>query len=184
MQKKIWKTTFLLWALTLLVFFIVQFFLRDQSYFQFSDFQYILSTSIANAFVITTIYALVAAYNLVQSGKKEKLGFGSVFKLSFLPTAMASVLSLAVIYAYFYYIDSSGIEQIKTEYLDYSLYQAEGTENYEKTAEIVNSKEIRSTNLLSYRTLTLMLGGYLFFSLSLALMMSFLWKIRNTPARK
>lgn len=99
----------------------------------------------------------------------------------FFPGVLAGVLSLVTVFAYYHYIAPEGIEQLKTEYLDYSLVQAEANGDYEEVAKVVNSPEVRATNLLSNRTFTLILGVMLFFTFSLALMLSFLWKIRNTP---
>ena len=183
LRNSIWRSAFELFILTMIIFFIVQILFKGKAYFQFSDFQYILATSIANAFVITTIYAIIAATNMLRWVNNPKATFGRIFQLTFMPGVIAGMLSLIIIFGYYHYLDPAGIEQLKTEYLDYSLAQAEVSGVSEEVAQIVNSKEVRATNLLSFRTFTLILGVVIFFNLSLALMLTFLWKIRNTPTR-
>lgn len=184
LRKTLWRSAILLFVLTMLIFFVVQFFFKTQDYFQISDYQYILSTSIANAFVVTVIYAIVAATNMLHWNGKPEISFSKIFKLTFIPGFFAGLLSICAIFAYFHYVDSQGIEQLKTEYLDYSLVQAKANGEYDEVAKVVNSKEVRATDLLTFRTFTLILAIMIFFNLSLALMITFLWKIRNTPTRK
>ena len=180
-KKNIWYSALNLWVITMIIFLIIQILFKDQDLLQLSDYQYILATSIANAFVITTIYAIVAAYNmLIARGRNS---FGKIFQLTLFPGILAGFLSLFTIFAFYYYVDFQGIEQLKTEYLDYSLAQAKINGEYDEVAKVVNSDAVRATNLLSFRTFTLILGIIIFFNLSLALMLTFLWKIRNTPAR-
>lgn len=184
LKRPIRRSAIILFILTLVVFLVVQILFKTQEIFQFSDFQYIIATSIANAFVITSIYAFVAASNLLKWNNKPGISFIKIFKLSFLPGFIAGVLSLLCVFAYFHYVDPSGIEQLKTEYLDYSLVQAKVNGDYEDVEKVINSPEVRNTNLLNNKTFTLILGILIFFNFSLALMLSFLWKIRNTPKPK
>ena len=167
----------------MILFFVVQFLFKTQEYFQYSEFQYILATSVTNSFIVTIIYAFFAARNMLRWIRKPESSFFRVFRLTFFPGVIAGFLSLCAVFAYFYYVDPSGIEQIKTEYLDYSLVQAQANGEYEEVAKVVNSEPVRNTNLLNFRTFTLILAILIFFNFSLALMLSFLWKIRNTPAR-
>ncbi|MXV38699.1 DUF4199 family protein [Flavobacteriaceae bacterium Ap0902] len=178
------KSAVLLFIITLLIFFAVQFFFKTDEYFQISDFQYILATSIANAFVITSVYALMGAYNMMRWTAKNNGGFLKVLKLTFLPGFIAGIMSLCAIFAYYYYVDPDGIELLKTQYLDYSLIQAQENGEYEEVAKVVNSEAVRNTNLLTYRVFTLILGIITFFNLSLGLMITFLWKIKTTPSKK
>ena len=184
LKNTIWRSTFQLFVLTMIIFFIVQFFFKHDNYVNVSDYQYILATSIANAFVITTIYAIVAAANMLRYDHEIRATFGRIFRLTFLPGVMAGIMSLCAVFAYFHFMDPAGIEQLKTEYLDYSLVQAEANGELEEVAKVVNSDAVRGTNLLNFRTFTLILAVMIFFNLSLALMLTFLWKIRNTPATK
>lgn len=183
LRNSIWRSAIVIYVLTMLVFLLLQYFFKTQEFFKFSEFQYLLATSIANGFIITSIFALVAARNLIRWNSKPDITFFKIFKLNFFPGVIAGFMSLVSVFAYFHYVDPEGIEQIKTEYLDYSLMQVEGTEDYENIAEVINSPEIRETNLLSNRTFTLILGIVLFFTFSLSLMLSFLWKIRNPSVR-
>ncbi|MDO5654845.1 MAG: DUF4199 domain-containing protein [Flavobacteriaceae bacterium] len=183
LRNTIWRSTIYLFLLAMMVFFIVQFFFKDQNYFQISDFQYILTTGVSNSFVITTLFAIVAAYNMLKWDGNKSSSFWNIFKLSFIPGVLAGFFTLISVFAWYEYVDPAGIEQLKTEYLDYSLLQAKDNEAYEEVEKVVNSKEVRGTNLLSFRTFTLILGIVIFFNLSLALMVTFLWKIRNSPRR-
>ena len=181
LKRPIRRSAIILFILTLAVFLLVQVLFKTQEFFQFSEFQYIIATSIANAFVITSIYAFSAASNLLKWNSKPGIGFAKIFQLSFFPGFIAGVLSLLCVFAYFHFVDPTGIEQLKTEYLDYSLLQAKVNGDFEDVEKVINSPEVRNTNLLSNRTFTLILGVLIFFNFSLALMLSFLWKIRNTP---
>lgn len=184
LRNSIRRSAFIIYILTLVVFLLVQYLFKTQEFFQFSEFQYIISSSVANAFVITTIFALVAASNLLKWNNKPGISFFKIFKLMFLPGLMAGILSLVTVFGYYHYVDPQGIEQLKTEYLDYSLVQAEANGEYDEVAKVVNSPEVRATNLLSNRTFTLILAVMIFFTFSLALMLTFLWKIRNTPKQR
>ena len=183
LQKSIWRSVLLLFLLTVIVFFAVQILFKDKEIFHISDYQYILATSMSNAFVITVIYAIVAAANMLKWSSLSNISFGKIFRITFLPGVLAGILSLCAIFAYFKYADPAGIEQLKNEYLDYSLVQAKAGESYDEVEKIVNSKEVRSTDLLSFRTFTLILAIIIFFNFSLALMLSFLWKIRTTTPK-
>lgn len=180
LNKTIRKSTILLFFFTMIVFFVIQLFFRDFTYFNFSEFQYLLATSISNAFVITTIYAIVVAFNMLSYSKKVKLRFLQVFKMSFVPGFIAGLSSLICVFLLFKYVDNNGIELLKNQYLDYSLAQAKINGDYEEVAKVINTDAVRSTQLLNYRTFTLILAVILFFNFSLALMVSFLWKIKTT----
>lgn len=180
MRNSIWRTAIVIYVLTMSVFLLLQFFFKTQAFFQFSEFQYLIATSIANGFIITSIFALVAATNLIRWNSKHGVGFFKIFKLNFFPSVLAGFFALLTVFAYFHYFDPEGIEQIKTEYLEYSIIKAEGSENYEEIKQMINSPEIRATNFLSMRMFTLILGIVVFFTFSLSLMLSMLWKIRNS----
>lgn len=178
------KSAVILFVLTFIIFMAVQILFKNHTYFHISDFQYILATSIANAFVITTIYAIFGAYNMMRWTAKNPGSFFRIFKLTFLPGFIAGIMSLCAIFAYYYYIDPQGIEILKDQYLDYSLVQAQKNGEYDQVVKIVNSEAVRNTNLLTYRVFTLILGIMTFFNFSLALMITFLWKIKTTPSKK
>ncbi|MGI9526631.1 MAG: DUF4199 domain-containing protein [Weeksellaceae bacterium] len=184
LKSYIWKSSLLLFIITICIFIGVQVFFKTDEYFQISDFQYILASSISNAFIITSIYAIMGAYNMIRWTSKNQGSFFKIFKLTFFPGVIAGFLSLCAIFAYYYYIDPEGIELLKTQYLDYSLVQAKENGEYEQVEKVVNSDAVRSTTLLSSRVFTLILGIMMFFNFSLALMITFLWKIKTTPSRK
>lgn len=180
-NKRVLISSIALFGTTMLIFFIVQLFLRTQAYFSFSEYQYLLSTAICNAFILTTLYAIVGAYNMVSQIHNKEIRMGTIFKLTFSPGIIAGLISVIAIFGYFWYFSPEGIEQLKTEYLDYSLLAAKGTETYEGVAEIVNSSQARNANILNIKTFSLMSLVVIFFNLSLAIMLSLLWKIKQTP---
>lgn len=180
MRNSIWRSAIVIYVLTMAVFLILQFLFKTQEFFQFSEFQYLIATAILNAFVITSIFAIVAARNINRWNSINKMAFFKIFKMAFFPGVLAGVFALISVFAYYHYLDPEGIEQIKTEYLEYSIIQAEGSENYEEIKQMINSPEIRGANLLSMRVFTLILGVMLFFNFSLSIMLSMLWKIRNS----
>lgn len=184
LKRTIRRSAIIIFLSTMAVFLLVQFLFKTQAYFQFSEFQYIIATAVANAFIITSIFAIVAATNLLKWNGKPGIDFWKIFKLMFFPAILAGVLSLVSVFAYYHFIDPDGIEQLKTEYLDYSLVQAKESGEYDEVAKVVNSPEVRATHLLNNRTFTLILAAMLFFTFSLSLMLTLLWKIRNTPKRR
>ena len=183
-KRVIIKSSLLLFLFTMLIFGIVQVLFRTQEYFQFSDFQYLLATSISNAFIITSIYAIFAAYNMLTQTKKQQLSFFKVFGLCFSPGVIAGFLSLATIFLIFHYLFPAVVEQLKNEYLDYSLLQYKDTKDYEEAAKIINSEAVRNTNLLNFRTFTLVSLVIVFFNFSLGLMMAFLWKVKTSTTKR
>ncbi|CAI9429768.1 DUF4199 domain-containing protein [Candidatus Ornithobacterium hominis] len=180
LKNVILKTALGLYFFCMILFFLVQLFFRDEQIFHFSEFQYLLATSISNAFIITTVFALTAAYNLIYWGKRKTLNFFQTFKLTFSPGAIAGLLALASIFYLFYSVDTSGIQSLLQQYLDYSLLQAQKEGNLEEVKPIINSTAVRETNLLNIRTFTLMSLGVLFFNFSLGIMFSFLWKVKTS----
>ena len=182
-KRVIIKSSLILFLITMLIFGIVQILFRTQEYFQFSDFQYLLATAVSNAFIITTIYAVVAAYNMLTQTKKQQLGFFKVFGLCFSPGVIAGFLSVGVIFSIFYYYFPEGINQLKNEYLDYSLLQYKNDASYEEAVKIINSDAVRNTNLLNFKTFTIISLIIAFFNFSLGLMMAFLWKVKATPTK-
>lgn len=174
------KTALGLYFFCMILFFIVQLLFKNQQIFQLSEFQYLLATSISNAFIVTTVFALVASYNLIYWGKRKALNFFETFKLTFSPGAIAGLVALVSIFYLFHSVDSSGIQELLQQYLDYSLLQAKKEGNLEELAPIINSTAVRGTNLLNIRTFTLMSLGILFFNFSLGIMFSFLWKVKTS----
>ncbi|MBV7440849.1 DUF4199 family protein [Weeksellaceae bacterium TAE3-ERU29] len=183
-KQVIIKSSLILFLITMLIFGIVQILFRTQEYFQISDFQYLLATSVSNAFIITSIYAIVAAYNMLTQTKKQQLSFFKVFGLCFSPGVIAGFLSLAVIFLIFNNYFPEGVEQLKNEYLDYSLLQYKNEASYEEAAKIINSDAVRNTNILNSRTFILASLIIVFFNFSLGLMMAFLWKVKTTPTKR
>ncbi|QAR31154.1 DUF4199 domain-containing protein [Ornithobacterium rhinotracheale] len=181
LKNIIFKSTAILFFLTMVIFTAVQVLFRTQEYFQFSQFQYLIATAIGNAFVLTTLYAVMAAYNMIKQSSHPDLHFFKVFGLCFSPGTLAGFMSLISIFAFFYYVQPDWIEQFKNEYLDYSLLDAKEAGDYEKVAKVVNSQAVRDTNILNIRTFTLLSLVLVFFNFSLGIMMALLWKVRTTP---
>lgn len=177
----IFKSTLILFFLTILVFTTVQILFRTQEYFQISQFQYLIATAVSNAFVLTTLYAIMAAYNMLKQSNQSNLHFFKIFGLCFSPGVLAGFMSLIVIFSFFYYVQPDWIEQFKNEYLDYSLFDAREAGDYQSVAKVVNSQEVRNTQILNIRTFTLISVVIVFFNFSLGIMMALLWKVRTTP---
>ncbi|MRI63959.1 DUF4199 domain-containing protein [Ornithobacterium rhinotracheale] len=183
LKNIIFKSTAILFFLTMVIFTLVQVLFRTQEYFQFSQFQYLIATAVSNAFVLTTLYAVMAAYNMIKQTNHPNLHFFKVFGLCFSPGVLAGFMSLIAIFAFFYYIQPDWIEQFKNEYLDYSLLDAKEAGDYDSVAKVVNSQEVRNTNILNIRTFSLISIVIAFFNFSLGIMMALLWKVRTTPSK-
>lgn len=184
LKKAILKSALGLFLFSISIFLAVTFIFGGKGLVNWDEFQYILATSISNAFIITTVYALVAAYNLLKYGNlnlsKNPLSFIQTFALTFAPGTIAGLMALISIFLFFTYIEPQKIHQLLQEYLDYSLYQAKLNGSLEEVEPIINSPAVRNTNVLSIQTFTLISLAIIFFNFSLGLMFSFLWKVKNT----
>ncbi len=181
MGHTIWRTFIGLTITTLVIFALVFFFFRDHSYINFSDDQFLVATRTSMAFGLTTLYALVAAYNVVTVGKKTKLSFGKTFKLTFVPGFFAGVVSLVIIFGVLYYYAPEAVEQLKEQFFESSRAEAVKGENADEILKRIDAAQ--DISLLTGRTLSLGIILILFFNISLSLMLSFLWKVRNTPSK-
>lgn len=180
-KKTIVRTSIILYLITMILFFIVQLLFRTQDYVQFSEYQYLLATSICNSFVITTLYALFAANNMLVINKKTTPTFLQIFGVAFSPGVIAGTLTLISVFALFTYVENNGANQLFTEFLDYSLAQAKENGNYNELSKILNTPQMRSYNMLNTKMFSMLSIALVFFNFSLGLLISFLWKIRTTP---
>lgn len=179
-QSRISRTTINLYLAIIIIFLLVQLLFRGNEFFQLHEFQFLQATAIANAFVVTFVIALFTAHNIWRASKQPGMSFLSIFKLAFLPAFLAGTLAIITVFAWYKFADPASIETLKHEYLDHSLIQAQGIDNYDEVVAQVNSPAVRDVNLVNFRTFTFYLFALLFFSFSLSLMFSFLWKVKNT----
>lgn len=186
LKSIIWRSSFILIVLCFIVFAIVQLFFKDQSYFQLFDFQYLITTNISNYFIINVFVAVVAATNMVKLVKDSNTTFFKVFKVSFFPGFIATIVFLSVIYGFFRYYDTESIDLLRTEYLQnglVDLIQNDGDiKDIDRIKEAIKTPEPLS--VFMNKIFLLLFAGNTFFNFSLALMLSLLWKVRKTPSRK
>ncbi|MDO5511037.1 MAG: DUF4199 family protein [Weeksellaceae bacterium] len=181
-NSRISRTSINLYLAIIIIFLLVQLLFRGREFFDLHEYQFLQATAIANAFLVTFTIAIFTAHNVWQASKNPNYSFLSVFKLAFLPAFLAGSMAIISVFAYYHFIDPIAIDQLKHEYLDHSLLQAKGIDNYDEVVAQVNSPEVRGFSLLNFRTFTFLLFALLFFCFSLSLMFSFLWKVKNTSS--
>ncbi len=181
MGLTIWRTFVGLTIATLAIFALVFFFFRNHDYVDWRSDQFLVATRTSMAFGLTTLYAIVAAYNMIKMGKRTKLSFGKTFNLTFWPGFLAGTVSLVVIFALLYEYAPEVVEQLKQQFFESSRREAMKGENATEILERIDAAQ--NISLLTGRTLSLGIVLIAFFNLSLSLMLSFLWKVRNTPTK-
>jgi hypothetical protein len=132
MTKNVYAVGFLLFVITMLVFFGVYFFGYNTHYFTIS--------LLVNAFLLPAIYTL-GAYASVNALKKENkdLGFRDAFGRAFKPMFIGGWLSVMCIFGFLNYVDTDAKALLNFQFVERN--KKELTEIYHKQRSILKSEK-------------------------------------------
>jgi len=99
----------LLYAATMLIFFVV--------YFLFSGVEYFDTSLKVNAFVLPIFYALVAFWSVKSRWNKYRMGFREAFKRAFVPMFVGGILSIVSIFSFLNFIDTDAKDLLNYQYV-------------------------------------------------------------------
>lgn len=134
MTKNVYAVGFLLFIVTILIFFGV--------YFLGYNTHYFTTSLLVNAFVLPAIYTL-GAYLSVAGLKKEQkiLGFKDAFGNAFKPMFIGGFLSMFSIFGFLNFVDTNAKDTLNFQFVERN--KSELTEIYHKQRSIMkNQKEI------------------------------------------
>ncbi|MXS72884.1 DUF4199 family protein [Flavobacteriaceae bacterium W22] len=99
----------LLFAATMLIFFVVYFFFSGINYFDIS--------LKVNAFVLPVFYALAAFWSVKSRWNKQRMGFREAFKRAFVPMFVGGFLSVLSIFVFLNFIDTDAKKLLNYQYV-------------------------------------------------------------------
>ncbi|WP_312344401.1 DUF4199 domain-containing protein [Chryseobacterium binzhouense] len=99
----------LLFAATMLIFFVVYFFFSGINYFDIS--------LKVNAFVLPVFYALAAFWSVKSHWNKHRMGFREAFKRAFVPMFVGGFLSVLSIFVFINFIDTDAKKLLNYQYV-------------------------------------------------------------------
>lgn len=179
MFKNLYITGVFLYAITMLVFFIVYYFFAGPQYYSVS-----LN---ANAFLLPAIYALAAFFSVRHIWKRQKLNFKATFKRAFTPMFTGGMLSFLSIFAFLNFVDTDAkdmlnhqfVERNKKELSDVYLKEkarlksdAEKTElekDYRKSLKSFDESQVRGKDMFTFSHFSAYFAATLIFYLLLSL---------------
>jgi len=99
----------LLYAATMLIFFVV--------YFLFSGVEYFDTSLKVNAFVLPIFYALTAFWSVKSRWNTHRMGFREAFKRAFVPMFVGGILSIVSIFSFLNFIDRDAKDLLNYQYV-------------------------------------------------------------------
>lgn len=132
MTKNVYAVGFLIFIVTMLVFFSVYFLGYTTNYFNIS--------MLLNAFLMPAIYTL-GAYISVTAYKKEvkEIGFRDAFGRAFKPMFIGGLLSMFSIFTFLNFVDTDAKDLLNHQYVE--RQKTELTNEYTKAKQILAKEE-------------------------------------------
>lgn len=132
MTKNVYAVGFLIFIVTMLVFFSVYFLGYTTNYFNIS--------MLLNAFLMPAIYTL-GAYISVSAYKKEvkEIGFRDAFGRAFKPMFIGGLLSMFSIFTFLNFVDTDAKDLLNHQYIE--RQKTELTNEYTKAKQILAKEE-------------------------------------------
>ncbi|UOE39475.1 MULTISPECIES: DUF4199 domain-containing protein [Chryseobacterium] len=121
----------LLYAATMIVFFVVYFFFSGVNYFDIS--------LKANAFVLPVIYAVTAFWSVKSRWNTHRMGFREAFKRAFIPMFLGGLLSVASIFVFLNYVDTDAKQLLNYQYV--TRQKAELDKEYDSAKKILKHQK-------------------------------------------
>lgn len=124
---------FILFGVTMLIFFVV--------YYFFSGINYFETTLSVNAFVLPALYTLTAFWSVKSHWNKHKMGFRESFKRAFQPMFIGGFLSVVSIFVFLNFVDTDAKNLLNYQFVERNKSELVKTYNAEKS-RLKSEKEI------------------------------------------
>ena len=171
------KTGLLLSGCTLILFFLVQYFLKTDRFFQLYDFQYYRTALVINSFVLTLLYSLVRFRMLFFINQTKKVNWLINFRYSFMARFIGGLSSISVMFIYLNYIDPKAIAIFTNQQLDWMLSLGTDADEVKKMSDSLEASNSRDVNTFSFKKVYgIYLPGIIFFDLFVSFILALFYK--------
>ena len=189
MVKNVYGVGFVLFIVTMLIFFSMYFFGMNVDYFS--------NSMLLNAFLLPAVY-VVGAFLSVNAAKKEAvpMGFRAVFGRAFKPMFIGGLLSVVTMFLFLNFVDKDAkdllnyqyIERQKTELnneyekaksaLDKQEEKAELEKKYQDRLKSFSPEMIKDKDMFSFRQFTYYFGAIMVFYVILSVFFASFFRSR------
>ena len=189
MVKNVYAVGFVLFIITMIIFFSLYFFGMNVDYFN--------NSVLLNAFLLPAVY-VAAAYISVSSAKKMGLpmGFQAVFGRSFKPMFVGGFLSILTMFLFLNFADSDAKDLLNYQYIERQKTElkneyekaksviieekekAELEKNYQNRLQSFSPEMIKDKDMFSFRQFTYYFGAIMVFYVILSVFFASFFRSR------
>lgn len=138
MSKNVYSIGLVMFALIMLVFFVINIFFRDVHYYR--------NSVMLSSFLLPFIFALGAFYSVTTYSRAKKIiNFKEGFGRAFTPMFVAGLLSLGSIFSYINYADPSTKDLLNYQYVE--SYKSSLEEEYQSAKKVIKPESDKMKEL-------------------------------------
>lgn len=189
MVKNVYAVGFVLFIITMIIFFSLYFFGMNVDYFN--------NSVLLNAFLLPAVY-VAGAYISVSSSKKigSPMGFQAVFGRSFKPMFVGGFLSILTMFLFLNFVDRDAKDLLNYQYIERQKTElkneyekaksviidekekAELEKNYQNRLQSFSPEMIKDKDMFSFRQFTYYFGAIMVFYVILSVFFASFFRSR------